>query len=252
VLDTTKLVTNLIRANHIGDLYYDKLTGFAYRYSYENLPSDTPDRGVYYSWILITDVNVTKALADAARAQSTADGKMTVYYLATPPTTGVQVGDMNINPTTKVVTAWNGNAWINTTNQGAIEAKADAAAVQSVVDSNKAAQLIVNSNLDGKISTEESNRITAVTNAQQAAIDDAASKYYATAIIDGKITTVEQNRINAFNAVSAAYKEYSNIIAKALSDGVLTTAEQATISVAKTNVDAATARLTAKMQISLH
>jgi len=78
-LDATKPVTNLVRANHIGDLYYDKLTGFAYRFSYENLPSDTPDRGTYYSWILITDVNVTKALADAARAQDTADGKRTVF-----------------------------------------------------------------------------------------------------------------------------------------------------------------------------
>jgi len=85
VLDPNVATTDTIRSNHLGDLYYDKDTGFGYRFSHDDLPNDVPDRGVYYSWVIITDVNITKALADAARAQDTADGKRTVFTGTEPP-----------------------------------------------------------------------------------------------------------------------------------------------------------------------
>lgn len=56
--------TNADKKKHSGDLYYDKSTGKAYRFG-----SD----GVTYTWELNQDTDVTKALADASKAQQTAD-----------------------------------------------------------------------------------------------------------------------------------------------------------------------------------
>lgn len=69
--------------NHLGDLYYDKETGYAYRYSLEN--------GVY-SWMKITDNDVTKALAIANSAKDVADSKRRVFVIE--PTTPYDCGDL--------------------------------------------------------------------------------------------------------------------------------------------------------------
>lgn len=60
-----------LRNNHLGDLYYDTNTGYSYRW--QVLQS-------VYSWQRITDVDVTKALSDAAQAKDTADSKRRVFY----------------------------------------------------------------------------------------------------------------------------------------------------------------------------
>lgn len=101
--------TDLIKANHVGDLFYDRTTGYGYRFAYEDIV-DTPDAGIIYSWIRITDVDVTAALANAANAQATADGKRTVFYTNTTPvpmvengiTIPIEIGDMWVNSDTKV------------------------------------------------------------------------------------------------------------------------------------------------------
>lgn len=62
------------RQTHLGDLYYDNKTGFCYRYMHQN--------GVY-SWARIKDTEVTKALSDAAKAQTTANAKKRIF-IATP------------------------------------------------------------------------------------------------------------------------------------------------------------------------
>ena len=49
---------------HVGDLYYDTETGYCYRFQ-------SGDAG--FDWQLIRDTDVTKALADAAAAQATAN-----------------------------------------------------------------------------------------------------------------------------------------------------------------------------------
>lgn len=69
--------------NHLGDLYYDKGTGYAYRYSLDN---------DIYSWIKITDNDVTQALAIANSAKDTADSKRRVFVVQ--PTTPYDVGDL--------------------------------------------------------------------------------------------------------------------------------------------------------------
>lgn len=52
---------------HVGDLYYDTETGYCYRFQ-------TGDAG--FDWQLIRDTDVTKALADAAAAQATANASV--------------------------------------------------------------------------------------------------------------------------------------------------------------------------------
>lgn len=75
------------KVNHLGDLYYvvenEDAGGQAYRWA---LVDGT------YKWVLIEDVEVAKALADAARAQDTADGKRRVFV--TQPVPPYDVGDL--------------------------------------------------------------------------------------------------------------------------------------------------------------
>lgn len=71
------------KINHLGDLYYDQNTGYAYRFALEN---------DLFSWTKITDSDVTKALAIANSAQDTADSKRRVFVaMPTPP---YEVGDI--------------------------------------------------------------------------------------------------------------------------------------------------------------
>lgn len=69
--------------NHLGDLFYNTIKGYCYRWQVLNNQ---------YFWELVKDVDVTKALADAAKAQDTADGKRRVFVET--PTPPYDVGDL--------------------------------------------------------------------------------------------------------------------------------------------------------------
>ena len=74
---------------HLGDLYYDG-NGKAYRFQMS---------GSNYAWQIITDSDITKALADAKKAQDTADGKRRVF-VTTPSNASVyDIGDLWVNAT---------------------------------------------------------------------------------------------------------------------------------------------------------
>lgn len=77
---------------HSGDLYYDKINGLAYRFQ-----KDANE----WVWVLIKDTDIAAALANAAVAQETADGKMKVFYTNanTLPVPPYQVGDIWVNAT---------------------------------------------------------------------------------------------------------------------------------------------------------
>lgn len=75
--------TDTDRQTHLGDLYYDNQTGFCYRYMNQN--------GVY-SWGRIQDTEVTKALADAAKAQTTANSKKRIFIVTPKPP--YDIGDL--------------------------------------------------------------------------------------------------------------------------------------------------------------
>ncbi len=82
--------TNEIKKIHVGDLYYDQNTGFAYRFTRYN------DNVNPYAWNRIKDNDIVKALEAASHAQATADSKMKIFYGKTKPT-NYQAGDMWVN-----------------------------------------------------------------------------------------------------------------------------------------------------------
>lgn len=73
---------------HLGDLYYDKDTGYAYRFYLDN-------ENEMYGWLKIEDSDVTKALALANAAKDTADNKRRVF--TKPPEPPYDNGDLWIN-----------------------------------------------------------------------------------------------------------------------------------------------------------
>lgn len=75
--------TTDLKNNHLGDLFYDTVTGYCYRWQVQDNT---------YSWSRITDVDVTKALSEAANAQDTADSKRRVFV--DTPTPPYDVGDL--------------------------------------------------------------------------------------------------------------------------------------------------------------
>ena len=77
---------------HKADLYYDNASGAAYRFTRDTQSSK-------YVWLAITDAAMTKAMADAAKAQAAADGSMKFYSGNTAPdrtygTNEVMMGDV--------------------------------------------------------------------------------------------------------------------------------------------------------------
>ena len=77
------------KINHLGDLYYDQDTGYAYRWAYENN---------IYVWSKIVDADVVEALAVANAAQDTADSKRRVFVVQPKPP--YDIGDIWIKEDT--------------------------------------------------------------------------------------------------------------------------------------------------------
>jgi hypothetical protein len=82
-LPASDWTTNELKDNHLGDLFYDTSTGYAYRFALIDS---------VYQWIRITDSDVLLALENASKAQITADNKRTVFI--SEPTTPYQIGDL--------------------------------------------------------------------------------------------------------------------------------------------------------------
>ena len=77
--------TTELRENHLGDMFYDNDSGIGYRFSKDN--------GTY-KWVEVRDSGVTQALAAAAAAQDTADGKRRVFVGTSNPHPPYDVGDL--------------------------------------------------------------------------------------------------------------------------------------------------------------
>lgn len=71
------------RKKHIGDLFYWKSTGYAYRFL---LDAST------WKWQMVQDTDITKALAEAEKALDTADGKRRTFV--TTPAPPYDIGDI--------------------------------------------------------------------------------------------------------------------------------------------------------------
>jgi hypothetical protein len=82
----TEWATDAIRNQHLGDLYYDNETGFAYRFKAITTS---------YGWGIITDSGIAAALLAGNNAQATADGKVVTFFQIAEPASEVSsLGDM--------------------------------------------------------------------------------------------------------------------------------------------------------------
>ena len=81
--------TTELKNQHLGDLYYDG-NGKAYRFQKD---------GSNYVWQIITDTDITTALANAQKAQDTADGKRRVFVTQPTSSSVYDVGDLWVNAT---------------------------------------------------------------------------------------------------------------------------------------------------------
>jgi hypothetical protein len=86
----TSWTTDTDKDKHLGDLFYNKTTGLGYRFS---------KTGTVYSWELLKDTDVAVALANAAAAQDTADGKRRVFVAQPTTADAYDVGDLWANAT---------------------------------------------------------------------------------------------------------------------------------------------------------
>lgn len=96
----------------LGDLWFDTDDGNSlYRYS-----------GI--GWVVAQDSAIADATLLAVSAQATADGKIETYFQSTAPSSGMGIGDLWYNTTTKIVTRWNGTTWLTFSDEtkGALDA----------------------------------------------------------------------------------------------------------------------------------
>jgi phage minor structural protein len=182
--------TNEDKNKHLGDLYYDNDTGYAYRFQ--------SDGSTTYSWVQLQDNDIQTALQQAADAQDTADQKRRVFV--TTPTTPYDVGDL----------------WTQGGSGDLMKCKtARASGSYYASDWEKATKY-----------TDDSRAISAETNAKayadtkkQEAIDSAndyakqkaeAERVLAEAYADGVVDDEEQARINDVNAKLQTAKTYAD------------------------------------------
>jgi hypothetical protein len=70
------------------------------------------------AWVDVQDTGIGQAIADAAGAQATADGKVTTFVNETAPTAEA-FGDLWFKPSTKYLARWDGVEWLDIATIGA-------------------------------------------------------------------------------------------------------------------------------------
>ena len=202
---------NNIRNSHIGDLYYDQLTGKAYRYQYD----DTT--GFY--WRLITDTDIIKALEDARKAQDTADSKGKIFVVTPTNDSTYDVGDLWLNatyPAGTTTTNVEANQYYNETLR-AVTAK-DANTIFNInhwiLASKYTDDTVANEAIRqiGELSTDLSNLGTTVSNFQNEVN---------TTFKDGIIDTQEKATLNTYikninTTVSGIEAQYTKVYENSL------------------------------------
>lgn len=112
-----------------------------------------------------------------------------------------------------------------------------------LINTDLAEKEIELANLDGKITSEEAARIASINSEQSSRIAAINARITKEALLDGRIDDAEQAQINASNALTVAYKNYTNTVRDALIDGEITDAEQNAINEAQTRINTAKANL---------
>lgn len=242
--------TDKDKNTHLGDLYYDG-NGKAYRFQLT---------GATYEWKVITDSDITKALADAKKAQDTADSKRKIFVRQPLDTETYEVGDLWVNATfgstysndvlrCKTAKAADISFSINhwekaskyTDDQAALEAQRLAKAAQADVDQAKRDINGLDGEVDGlrnftdqafKDGVIDRSEATAIAKylknieTSQKDVSQSFAKVYNNPLLSGIAKTNLNNANIAFNTAA------TDLIAKiraAIADGITTNTEKAAV-----------------------
>lgn len=235
---------------HLGDLYYDG-NGKAYRFQLT---------GSTYEWKVITDSDITKALADAKKAQDTADSKRKIFVRQPLDTEAYEVGDLWVNATfgstysndvlrcktaKAAGTSFSINHWGKaskyTDDQAALEAQRLANAAQADVDQAKRDINGLDGEVDGLrnftdqafkdgvIDRSEATAIAKYLNnieTSQKDVSQSFAKVYNNPLLSGIAKTNLNNANIAFNTAAT---DLIATIRAAIADGITTNTEKAAV-----------------------
>ena len=242
--------TDKDKNTHLGDLYYDS-NGKAYRFQLT---------GTTYEWKVLTDSDITKALADAKKAQDTADSKRKIFVRQPLDTETYEVGDLWVNATfgstysndvlrcktTKAAgTSFSINHWEKaskyTDDQAALEAQRLAKAAQADVDQAKRDINGLDGEVDGLrnftdqafkdgvIDRSEATAIAKYLNnieTSQKDVSQSFAKVYNNPLLSGIAKTNLNNANIAFNTAAT---DLIATIRAAIADGITTNTEKAAV-----------------------
>jgi len=219
-LPSSDWTTDEDKINHLGDLTYNKDDGKAYRYTYSNNT---------YAWALISDNDISKALADAAKAQDTADHKRRVFM--GEPTTPYDIGDLwsrNINGSNQIwkadvaktdIEAYSEADWsVASTDDNAV-VTLESGLNNGTVNVSPSAIQIDSTNLDDYLSTEKDEKVNVFSGSDHTAqtgmtINDL---YIETKVVNGLSVTLTY-KYNGSSWVNIANSD-GLIATKDLADG---------------------------------
>lgn len=242
--------TDKDKNTHLGDLYYDG-NGKAYRFQLT---------GATYEWKVITDSDITKALADAKKAQDTADSKRKIFVRQPLDTETYEVGDLWVNATfgstysndvlrcktaKAAGTSFSINHWEKaskyTDDQAALEAQRLAKAAQADVDQAKQDINGLDGEVDGLrnftdqafkdgvIDRSEATAIAKYLNnieTSQKDVSQSFAKVYNNPLLSGIAKTNLNNANIAFNTAAT---DLIATIRAAIADGITTNTEKAAV-----------------------
>lgn len=242
--------TDKDKNTHLGDLYYDG-NGKAYRFQLT---------GTTYGWKVLTDSDITKALADAKKAQDTADSKRKIFVRQPLDTETYEVGDLWVNATFSNTysndvlrcktakaagTSFSINHWEKaskyTDDQAALEAQRLAKAAQADVDQAKRDINGLDGEVDGLrnftdqafkdgvIDRSEATAIAKYLNnieTSQKDVSQSFAKVYNNPLLSGIAKTNLNNANIAFNTAAT---DLISTIRAAIADGITTNTEKAAV-----------------------
>lgn len=242
--------TDKDKNTHLGDLYYDG-NGKAYRFQLT---------GTTYEWKVLTDSDITKALADAKKAQDTADSKRKIFVRQPLDTETYEVGDLWVNATFSTTysndvlrcktakaagISFSINHWEKaskyTDDQAALEAQRLAKAAQADVDQAKRDINGLDGEVDGLrnftdqafkdgvIDRSEATAIAKYLNnieTSQKDVSQSFAKVYNNPLLSGIAKTNLNNANIAFNTAAT---DLISTIRSAIADGITTNTEKAAV-----------------------
>ena len=230
--------TDELKNAHLGDLYYNKTTGKAYRFQMD---------GTVYLWVEITDTDIQAAMQAANAAQDTADNKRRVFI--TTPYPPYDKGDLWSRGSEYplmicVVPKESGNYvesdWDYADNLEKIKEELEQLVSDTTDDLNNAigqATEAANNYADEGIESAKSALQSSINALNEAKAN--ANDVYTKAEADGIINQAEEDAILAAKQQADAAIALSEEIIKAYADGIVDDEEEARIKQAEENLQAA-------------